>query len=159
MNQNRIYQCSNMALSISTYAFSSTGPSGTITASVDVSKLTAGQSVFLNGFVSTGGFVPATEYFVIPVASGSLQIASSKENALNGVFLTASGNVSGTIYPNYEVGGVLFVGTTGNVNARGIDSSVFTVCKNVPSGTRMPFMLKDVCASGTTATDLVSWTR
>ena len=162
MNQNRIYPCSNQStLTIATYAFTSTGPSGTITMSggVNASALVAGQSIFLGGFSSTGGFVPSTEYFVIPVASGSIQIATSKANALNGTFSSASGNVSGTIYPTYEVGGVLYVGASGDVNARGIDSSVFSVLKNVPAGTRLPFMFKDVSASGTTATYLVPWNR
>ena len=155
------------ALTVNTTGFTitSTGPSGTVNVSTDASSLEKGQSVILH-FTggSAGGFTSDGEYFVIPVASGSFRVASTKANALNSNYISgASGNAGGgTAYGCYKVGGTLYTGTGGDINMRGIGVedtglSSFCVHKNVPDSAVYPFMIKDICGSGTTATNFVVW--
>lgn len=167
MKQVNSNPTSNKTLTLSTYTFTGTGASGAVNASVDMSALERGQSVFL-GLTgdSANGFTKNGEYFVIPVSSGAIKLATNKTNALLGVpDYTASGDAgSGVLYPNYGIGGVIFVGSSGNVNIRGIEvkttgTSSFSLHKNIPDASILPFMIKDVSASGTTASDIVIWNR
>jgi hypothetical protein len=145
----------NRSLTIESFAFSETGASGMVT-SVGASGLEVGQSVFLSS--GNGSFVADTEYFVIPTDSGSFQIAETKSDALNGVYFDASGDVgSGTVYPTFQVGGIIYVGTTGHLNCRGIVSKEFSLHKNISNGSLLPFFIKDINSKDTTASDLVAW--
>lgn len=145
---------------------SGTAASGTVGTSTSASSLQKGQSVilvFTGG--SAGGFVSAAEYFAIPVASGSFQIASTHANAMNGIPLTsASGNAgAGVAYPVYGLGGTVYFGTGGDALVRGLgvsDTGLSSFClhKNIADGAVYPFMLKDiVMTSGSTVSDLVCW--
>lgn len=158
--------CKTVSLTPSGIAISSTGPSGTVNTSASSSSLERGQSVILQFTGGTaGGFTSNAEYFVIPGStSGSFQIASTKEDAMVGNYISgASGNAgAGTTFPIYRVGGVLYVGTGGDLNIRGLDNkdtglSSFSVMKNIPDSGVYPFMIKDICPSGTSATDLIAW--
>lgn len=160
--------CSSRSLTLtpSGIAISSTGASGTVNTSASSSSLIRGQSVILNfSGGSAGGFVSNAEYYVIPGAtSGSFQIASTKGNAINGVpLLTASGNAgAGTAYNVFPVGGTIYVGTGGNINMRGLsveDTGLSSFClhKNVPDGAVYPYMVGNICASGTSASDIIVW--
>jgi hypothetical protein len=166
MKQVNSNPTSNAGITVTTYAFSATGASGTVTGT-GVSALKTGQSIILglNG-ATAQGYTKNGEYFVIPVNGTTFKIASTKAKAMAGTYLsTASGNAgAGTIYPNIEVGGVLFAGTGGNANLRGFsvcDTGLtsFSIHKNIPDGSVLPFMVKDICASGTTASDLISWSN
>lgn len=165
MEQVRSNPTMNSTITLTTYTISSTGASGTVNVSTDCSAMERGKSVLLN-FTggSAGGFVSNEEYWVIPVASGSFRVASTKANALNGTYVSgASGNAgAGTVYPNYRVGGVIFVGTTGNLNLRGYANettgvSSFSLHKNIPDSSFLPVMVREVSASGTTASDICCW--
>jgi hypothetical protein len=166
MKQTQNNPTCNKSFSITTYSFSATGASGTITGT-GVAALEKGQSIFLGlAGSSAQGYTKNGEYFVIPVGATSFKIASTKANALAGIsILTASGNAGGgTIYPNYLVGGVLFVGSSGNVNIRGIQNmetgtSSFSVHKNISDGSMLPMMIKDISSSGTTANDFITWSN
>jgi hypothetical protein len=158
----------NESFTITTYAFSSTGASGTINASagVSLSALEKGQSILINltSGGTSNGFTDLAEYFVIPVSSGAIKIAQLVSGALNDVYLSsASGNAgSGVIYPNYKVGGTLFVGTGGNVNIRGLTnrstgSTSFSLHTNIADGSMLPMMIGHLSASGTTASEFVKW--
>ena len=164
MKQVRGNPSSDREITPTTYAFSSTGASGAINASggVNLSALETGQSIFLGlDSGNSNGFEQSKEYFVIPVSSAAIKVAATYNDAVAGTYLTsASGDANtGDIYPTYKVGGVIFVGTGGNVNIRGIqnDTESFSLHKNVGNGTTLPFMIKDIWASGTTATDIVVW--
>ncbi|MEI9850621.1 MAG: hypothetical protein WDN24_06900 [Sphingomonas sp.] len=50
----------------------------------------------------------------------------------------------------------LFVGTGGNVTMRGVGGSADQLWKNIPSGSILPFRVKYVRATGTTAADLLA---
>lgn len=155
------------ALTVDTTGFTitSTGPSGTVNVSTSVASLERGQSVILHFTGGTaGGFTSDGEYFVIPVASGSFRVAATRADALNGTYISgASGNAGGgTAYGCYKVGGTLYTGIGGDINMRGLGVedkglSSFCVHKNVSDGAVYPFMIKDICASGTTASDFVVW--
>jgi hypothetical protein len=155
------------ALTVNTTGFTitSTGPSGTVNVSTSVAALERGQSVILHFTSGTaGGFTNDGEYFVIPVASGSFKVASTRANAINDVYLaSASGNAGGgTAYGCYKVGGTLYTGTGGDINMRGLGVedtglSSFCVHKNVADSAVYPFMIKDICGSGTSASDFVIW--
>lgn len=163
MKQVRYSPCSNKTLTIATYVFTATAADGTITGT-GVAALEKGQSIILGLTGATAqGYTKNGEYFVIPVDTTHIKVASSKANALSGTAITATGDAGGgTIYPNYAVGGRIYIGTAGNINIRGIEVSdtgttSFSLHKNCANGTVLPFMVKDVCALSTTATDLVVW--
>jgi hypothetical protein len=166
MEQVRGNPTCNESFSISTYAFSATGASGTITGT-GVAALERGQSIFLNlTSGSAQGYVTNSEYYVIPVGSTSFRIASTRANAMIGTpILTASGNAgAGTIYPNYKVGGTLFCGTSGNANIRGIGhggtgTTSFSLHQNIADGSSLPWMIESISASGSTVGGLVKWCR
>jgi len=156
---------SNFNISTTTYAFDTTGPSGTINASVDMSALKCGQSMILSIDGGTAeGFTDQEEYFVIPVSSGVIRIADSKEDAMDGNYISgASGDAStGTIYPIYKVGGVLVTNTAGNLYIRGLQNAdrgldSFSLQVTTSNGDILPFMIKDIMTSGLTADKLVVW--
>ena len=50
----------------------------------------------------------------------------------------------------------LYVGTGGAITMRGVDGSADQLWKNVPSGAILPFRVRYVRATGTTATDLLA---
>lgn len=167
-DQVRLNPSCNESLTITSYTIVSTGASGTITVSgsQNISSLQRGQSIitaFSGG--SAQGFTTLGEYFVIPVNATSFKVAASKAEALKGTYLTsASGNAgAGTLYPNYSIGGVLYVGTGGTLNIRGMDNTVsggasFSLHKNIPDASILPFMIKDINASGVSGVaDLVKW--
>lgn len=164
MRQVNSNPTNNKTISITTYAFSATGASGTITGT-GVAALERGQSIFLDlTDGSSNGYTDTSEYFVIPVGATSFKIAATKQDALRGDYISgASGNAgAGTIYPNINVGGVVYIGVGGDVNMRGINNkdtgtSAFSLHKNAPDGMTFPFMIKDISASGTTATDIIAW--
>lgn len=163
MEQVRENPTVNKTLTLTTYAITSTAASGVIN-STGIEALERGTSILLhlNGGTAQG-FTEGTEYFIIPVGTNSAKLASSFENSLIGINITTTGDAgAGTVYPNYMIGGVLFVGTGGNVNIRGdgvsdTGSSSFSLHKNIADGSLIPLMIDCVSASGTTATDLVSW--
>ncbi len=156
----------NENITIATYNFSATGASGTVTGTA-VDGLEKGQSIILGlSGNSAGGYTKNEEYFVIPVDATHFKIAATRADALNGTYIaTASGNAGGgTVYPNFRVGGTLYIGTGGDINLRGIQVSEtgltsFSIHKNVSDGSMVPTMIKDICASGTTATDLIGWSN
>ena len=169
----------NNNIDLTTYAFNSTGASGSLVfaAGVDASSLQRGDSVILGidcgGY--SGGYQDAQEYFVVSGSSGLVSITKSKErtsgdgysgNTSGGAWELSGAAGSGTLYPNRRVGGTLFIGHGGNVYIRGIghgsDSDEIVnggpfVKHVVTSGSVLPFMIKDVSTSGTTATNLVRW--
>jgi hypothetical protein len=162
MKQIRQNPTSNQGITLTTYVFTSTTTNGTVTVTgpVNVSAIERGQSVML---VITGGtaqgFTTLQEYYAIPVNSTSIKLASTYQNAIIGTNITTTGNAGGgTIYPTYKVGGVVYVGTTGNVNCRGISSPNFTVLNAVPVGF-VPVMIKDIHSYNTTASNLVAWSN
>lgn len=161
---------SNANITLTTYAFSSTGASGTVNASggVDFSNLTAGDSVFLSlGAGSSNGFTDVGEYFITSgPTSGAVQLSTTEANAIAGTpDLTASGDAgSGTLYPNYKVGGVPVTNTAGNCYIRGVRVSdtgwgSFSLHTTSTNGEYIPFMVKDISSSGTTASNIVGWSN
>lgn len=157
----------NRSVPLTSYTFSQTGPSGTITMSgtSNVSTVQTGDSLIVSlttPGATSGGYTHLGEYFTIngSSASGSLQVATTKANALAGTpDLTASGaNGSGTLYMNSPVGGRLYVGTSGNLFMKGVgEGSSFVMHNAAPAGTVVPLMIGLVSASGTTASNLVAW--
>ena len=150
------------SVDLTTYAVTATGASGTVTSSANISSLKPGQSIFLafDGG-SSGGYTSSGQYYVIPKSSGQIQVATTKQNAiLRSPDLTASGNAgAGDIRPNVQIGGTIFVGTGGDILARGIESDSFELIKNVADGQLLPYMLGDVATSGTTASDILKATH
>lgn len=59
------------------------------------------------------------------------------------------------IYTDVPVKGV-YVGVGGDITLRGVDDTVDTLWKNVPSGTYLRFRAQYVRAVGTTATNLLA---
>ena len=148
----------NKTITLTTYKFTATGKDGFVTL-VNADQLERGQSIIL--VISGGtaqGFTTTNEYFVIPVDGTHIALASTKANALSGVTITTTGDAgAGTVYPNYEVNGVLWVGTGGDLNVRGKRSSVFSVCTNAADGSIFPMYIKDISSYNTTASELVAW--
>lgn len=165
MKQARKNPVSNFNISTDTFTITSTGASGTINVSTDISALETGDSFLLS--LSSGsaeGFTDGQEYWIIPVSSGVIRIADSKEDAFDGTYISgASGDAGvGTAYPNYKVGGIMKVNASGTVYIRGIENrdrgwSSFSIDVTAVNGTILPFMIKDVATSGLTASNLVSW--
>ena len=153
----------NGDITLTTYVFSSTGENGvvTVTAPVDVSAIKRGQSVFLditNG--DAGGFKKDVEYFAIPINATSIALAATYTDAMNGIEIETDGDAgAGVIYPVYRVGGVLYVGTGGTLYLRGLQGESFSPHVNIPDGTVLPFMIKDVLSQNSTASDLVVWSN
>lgn len=164
MRQVNSNPTNNKRISLDTYSFTATGASGTVTGT-GVSALERGQSIFLDlTGGSSVGYSDEAEYFVIPVDSTHFRIAATKQDALRGNFISgASGDAgAGTVYPNINVGGVVYIGVGGDVNIRGINNkdtgvNSFTLHKNTADGMVLPFMIKDISTSGTTATDIAAW--
>lgn len=148
------------------YIISSTGASGTVNVSTNCSAMKKGDSVIL-GFAggTAGGFTNHSEYFIIPVASGSFKIAATQADAFAGTYISgASGNAgTGVAYPVQKVGGTPYIGTAGDLYVRGIGVkdtglSSFSVSKNMADGSVYPFMIGDILGcSGSTASDIVVW--
>jgi len=153
----------NGNITLTTYEFSSTGAGGvvTVTTPVDVSAIKRGQGIFLD--ITSGaaeGFKEDVEYFAIPINATSIALAATRENAFDGVAITTTGDAgAGVIYPVYRVGGVLYVGTGGDLSMRGIMSKEFSDHKNIPDGTWFPCMIGDIKSQGSTASDLVIWSN
>jgi hypothetical protein len=153
----------NRPIVLTTLAMTATGTSGTITLSgtEDVSSYKNGQSmIVIPSGGSAYGYVSGKEYFGFDFSATSFKVAATKALALTETDdVTLSGNAGdGSIYVNAQVGGVMWIGGSGDVNMRGIgDGSVFVLHKNIANGSLLPFMVKDVCVSGTTASDLVAW--
>jgi len=79
---------------------------------------------------------------------------------MNGVAIETTGDAgAGTVYPTYRVGGVLYVGTGGTLYLRGLQGKSFSPHVNIPGGTVIPFMIKDVLSQGSTASNLVIWSN
>ena len=137
-------------------AFSSTGVDGLVTGT-NFSTLIRGQRVRVTVTGGTAqGFTTARDYFVIPVSSTEIKLAESRSDALKSINITTTGNAgAGTLAPAYLVGGVLYVGTEGYVNIRGIDSEVFSVHKGLQGW--VPPMVGEIHSVDTTATDIVGW--
>jgi hypothetical protein len=151
----------NRTLSLTTYATTSTSTNGTVTSGSNISSLVAGQSIILKLDGGTAqGFTSGAEYFVIPVDTNNIKLATSKADAIAGTNITTTGNAgAGDIYVCEKVGGVIYVGVSGDVSCRGIgvgERQSFSVHKSVPIGF-MPVMIKDIDPSLTTATDIVAW--
>jgi hypothetical protein len=154
----------NGNITLTTYNFSSTGADGvvTVTSPVDVSAIKRGQSVFLditNG--DAGGFEEDVEYFAIPVDATHIALAATYTDAMNGIAIETTGDAgaSGTVYPTYRVGGVLYVGSGGTLYLRGLQGESFSPHVNIPDGTVLPFMIKDVLSQNSTASNLVVWSN
>lgn len=163
MKQVNSNPTSNFNVSLTTYTFTATGEGGRVTAE-GVSALERAQSVILSITSGTAeGFTTLTEYFVIPVDATHIDLAETKEDAKNGVVITTTGDAGGgTIYPNYRIGGVIYVGVGGDVNMRGFSedekgTASFSLHKNLSDGAILPFMIKDISTYLTTATDIVAW--
>jgi hypothetical protein len=163
MKQVNSNPTANESITLSTYVFTATGEDGvvTVTAPVDVSAIKRGQGIFLS--IDTGnaqGFEQDVEYFAIPINATSIALAATREDAFDGVAITTDGNAgAGVIYPVYRVGGVLYVGTGGTLYLRGLQGKSFSPHVNIPDGTVLPFMIKDVLSQGSTASDLVIWSN
>jgi hypothetical protein len=163
MKQVNSNPTANGNITLTTYKFSSTGTGGVITAatSVDVSAIKRGQSVFLG--ITGGddeGFKENVEYFAIPVDATHIELAATYTDAMNEIAIETDGDAgAGTIYPTYRVGGVLYVGTGGILYLRGLQGKSFSPHVNIPDGTVLPFMIKDVLSQGSTASDLVIWSN
>lgn len=166
MEQVRDNPTVNQNLTITSYEITATDVSGLVSGA-GIGVLERGMSFLLHLDSGTAqGFTEASEYYVIPVSTNTFRIAATFSDALNSVpILTASGNAgAGDIYPNYKVGGVLYVGTSGNINIRGdgvsdTGSTSFSLHKNVADGSLIPLMIDSISASGTTASDLIIWTN
>lgn len=167
MRQTRDNPTSNFNITTDTYAVTATGASGTVTSSDDVSVLERGQSILfgIDGG-SAEGFTDGQEYFVIPVDTNNFRIANSKEDAMDGTYVSgASGDAgAGTVYPSYKVGGVLVTNTAGNVYIRGINNktrgfSSFSLQTTSVDGSVIPFMIGEFSTSGMTAGGFVSWNQ
>jgi len=153
----------NGNITLTTYEFSSTGKDGvvTVTAPVDVSAIKRGQGIFLS--IDSGnaqGFKQNVEYFAIPEDATHIALAATYTDAMNGIAIETTGDAgAGVIYPVYRVGGVLYVGTGGDLSMRGIMSKEFSDHKNIPDGTWFPCMIGDIKSQGSTASDLVVWSN
>lgn len=160
MKQVNSNPTSNETITLSTYAFTATDEGGVVTMA-NAEQLERGQSVFLD--ITGGdavGFEEDVEYFVIPVDATHIALAATYTDAMNGVVIETTGDAgAGTVYPTYRVGGVLYVGTGGTLYLRGLQGKSFSPHANIPDGTVIPFMIKDVLSQGSTATDLVAWSN
>jgi len=160
MKQVNSNPTSNETITLSTYAFTATDEGGVVTMA-NAGQLERGQSVFLditNG--DAAGFEEDVEYFVIPVDATSIALAATREDAFDGIVIETTGDAgAGTAYPTYRVGGVLYVGTGGTLYLRGLQGKSFSPHVNIPDGTVLPFMIKDVLSQGSTASDLVVWSN
>ena len=162
MKQVNSNPTANGNITLTTYEFSSTGTGGVITAatSVDVSAIKRGQGVFLDITNSDTGFEEDVEYFVIPMDDAHIALAATYTDAMNGIEIETDGDAgAGTIYPTYRVGGVLYVGNGGTLYLRGLQGKSFSPHVNIPDGTVLPFMIKDVLSQNSTASDLVVWSN
>jgi hypothetical protein len=156
----------NFNITTTTYSVTSTGASGTLNAN-SIGNLERGSSFIIDlNSGSAQGFTDLSEYFVIPVNANSIRIAATKADAFDGNYISgASGNAgAATVYPNYKVGGILVINTAGNVYVRGLGNndtgfSSFSLQTTVADGSVLPFMIKDLCASGLTAGGLVCWSN
>jgi co-chaperonin GroES (HSP10) len=160
MKQVNSNPTANESITLSTYAFTATDEGGVV-AMANAEQLERGQSVFLD--ITGGnamGFEEDVEYFVIPVDDTHIALAATREDAFDDVAITTNGNAgAGTVYPTYRVGGVLYVGTGGTLYLRGLQGKSFSPHVNIPDGTVLPFMIKDVLSQGSTASDLVIWSN
>jgi len=143
---------------VSGYPFTATGPSGAITGS---NSFFIGQGFIFSG-ASSGGYVSGSEYYVgSGSTSGTVYACAKRSDSYHNTFISgASGNAgAGAMIPIYPAGGMLWVGTSGNINARGAEvigtGTGFSIFSNVPVG-MFQFAVKDICASGTTANNLVA---
>lgn len=150
----------NGNITLTTYAFTATNAGGVVTMA-NAEQLERGQSVFLD--ITGGddeGFEEDVEYFVIPVDATHIALAATYTDAMNGIVIETTGDAgAGTVYPTYRVGGVLYVGTGGTLYLRGLQGKSFSPHVNIPDGTVLPFMIKDVLSQGSTALDLVVWSN
>jgi hypothetical protein len=160
MKQVNSNPTANESITLSKYAFTATDEGGVVTMA-NAEQLERGQSVFLDIAGSdTKGFEEGVEYFVIPVDTTHIALAATYTDAMNGKEIETDGNAgAGTVYPTYRVGGVLYVGTGGTLYLRGLQSESFSPHVNIPNGTVLPFMIKDVLSQGSTASDLVVWSN
>jgi len=160
MKQVNSNPTANESITLSTYAFTATGEEGVVTMA-NAEQLERGQSVFLD--ITGGdamGFEEDVEYFVIPVDTTHIALAATYTDAMNGIAIETTGDAgAGTAYPTYRVGGVLYVGTGGTLYLRGLHGESFSPHVNIPDGTVLPFMIKDVLSQGSTASDLVVWSN
>jgi hypothetical protein len=160
MKQVNSNPTANESITLSTYAFTATGEEGVVTMA-NAEQLERGQSVFLD--ITGGdamGFEKDVEYFVIPVDTTHIALAATYTDAMNGIAIETTGDAgAGTAYPTYRVGGVLYVGTGGTLYLRGLHGESFSPHVNIPDGTVLPFMIKDVLSQGSTASDLVVWSN
>jgi len=160
MKQVNSNPTANESITLSTYAFTATGEEGVVTMA-NAEQLERGQSVFLD--ITGGdaeGFEEDVEYFVIPVDTTHIALAATYTDAMNGIAIETTGDAgAGTVYPTYRVGGVLYVGTGGTLYLRGLQGESFSPHVNIPDGTVLPFMIKDVLSQGSTASDLVVWSN
>jgi len=160
MKQVNSNPTANETITLSTYAFTATGEGGVVTMA-NAGQLERGQSVFLD--ITGGdavGFKEDVEYFAIPVDATHIALAATYTDAMNGVAIETTGDAGGgTVYPTYRVGGVLYVGTGGTLYLRGLQGKSFSPHVNIPDGTVIPFMIKDVLSQGSTASDLVVWSN
>jgi hypothetical protein len=160
MKQVNSNPTANEGITLSTYTFTATDEGGVVTMT-DAEQLERGQSVFLD--ITGGddeGFKEDVEYFVIPVNATSIALAATYTDAMNGIAIETDGDAGpGTVYPVYRVGGVLYVGTGGTLYLRGLQGKSFSPHVNIPDGTVLPFMIKDVLSQNSTASDLVVWSN
>ena len=106
------------------------------------------------------GFKENVEYFAIPVDATHIELAATYTDAMNEKVIETTGDAGpGVIYPVYRVGGVLYVGTGGTLYLRGLQGKSFSPHVNIPDGTVLPFMIKDVLSQNSTASDLVVWSN
>ena len=158
MKQVNSNPTANESITLSTYAFTATDKGGVVTMA-NAEQLERGQSVFLD-ITDAEGFEKDVEYFVIPVDTTHIALAATYTDAMNGIAIETTGDAgAGTVYPTYRVGGVLYVGTGGTLYLRGLQSESFSPHVNIPNGTVLPFMIKDVLSQGSTASDLVIWSN
>lgn len=149
----------NGNITLTTYAFTKTDVDGVVTMA-NAEQLERGQSVFLDITNSDTGFEEDVEYFVIPVDDTSIALAATREDAFDGIVIETTGDAGpGTVYPTYRVGGVLYVGTGGDLSMRGIMGKEFSDHKNIPDGSLFPCMIGDIKSQGATASDLVAWSN
>lgn len=160
MKQVNSNPTANEDITLSTYTFTATDEGGVVTMA-NAEQLERGQSVFLD--ITDGddeGFKEDVEYFVIPVDATHIALAATYTDAMNGIAIETTGDAgAGTVYPTYRVGGVLYVGTGGTLYLRGLQGKSFSPHVNIPDGTVLPFMIKDVLSQNSTASDLVVWSN
>lgn len=123
----------------------------------DFLYLTAGDAVLSSSpnFVGQGDQTGTTASSTWNSGT-KIALASTRSDALKGTPITTTGDAgAGTLSPSYTVGGVLYVGTSGDINVRGLDTDTFSVLKSV-SGT-VPFMVGEIHSVDTTASDIVAW--